>query len=621
MCGITGFTGSGNDADIRRMAGTIAHRGPNDETFFHAGDTRFGFRRLSIIDLEGGRQPLWNEEKTVAVIFNGEIYNFQTLRDELLAKGHRFTTKSDTEVIVHLYEEEGERLFVRLDGMFAIALYDIPKKRLLLARDRLGKKPLYYAALHDVFLFASEPKAILAHPSFKKELDIDALNLYLSYEFVPAPRSIYKNMYKLEPGSYLVRENGKTRMESFWHLAFKKEPERTEVECIKTLDELLAEAVRARLVSDVPLGVYLSGGIDSSLVAWYAARESRTPLETFTVSFTEGGYDETRYARMVAEQLKTKHREEHLSSSRALRYLDTAIEIFDEPLADAAVLPSLLLAEWSKRHITVALGGDGGDELFLGYQNIPAHILHRAYRALPQLLKRGVIRPLVNRLPTDDAYFSLPFKAKRFVKGDESATLFEQDLAWRGSFGPDEKERLLMPDVMRGNIAECELARRAAEAGTNDFFQTLTYLYLKQYLADDVLVKVDRASMAFGQEVRAPLLDYRLAEFAVNLPVGMKFRRMKGKYLLRKVMDGRLPTDILRRPKKGFGVPVAEWLRTDLKPLADKFFAPEYLARQGLFNPLYIAELYGRHLARRGDYRKELWTLLVFQLWYNRWIA
>ncbi|MSU54984.1 MAG: asparagine synthase (glutamine-hydrolyzing) [Candidatus Taylorbacteria bacterium] len=622
MCGITGFVGKGDEETIKRMTSTIAHRGPNDETFFHSGETHFGFRRLSIIDIEGGRQPVWNENKTVVAIFNGEIYNFESLRNELQAKGHTLISKSDTEVIVHLYEEEGENLFSKLNGMFAIALWDITTNKLLLARDRLGKKPLYYALVDNTLIFGSEPKALLAHPSIKKELDIESLNLYLEYEFVPSPRSIYKNIFKLEPGSYLTYKNQNLEIKSFWNLDFTKKTEQTEIENMKQLNSLIKEAVSIRLTSDVPLGVYLSGGLDSSIIAWYASKKSSKPLETFTVSFAESGFDESGYARTVANLLKTNHHEERLTATKALSYLEKAVEIFDEPLSDASILPNLFLAEWSKQHITVALGGDGGDELFLGYQNIQAHSLNRLYKKIPGFIRHDLIEPLVRKLPSNDAYFSFPFKSKRFIKGaGKNLNDFEQDLAWRGSFSNEDKKFLLSENFNTENIGAKELERHITDSKTQDFFERLTYLYLKQYLADDILVKVDRSSMAFGQEVRAPLLDYRIVEFAANLPTNLKFKNLKGKYLLKKIMRGRLPDEILDRPKKGFGVPIAEWLRGDLKPIADKYFSEAHLKTQGIFNHQYVRKLYADHLAKRADYRKELWTLLVFQLWYNRWIS
>src|SRR3989344_454518 len=617
MCGIAGFVGKGNEEVIRAMTNTLSHRGPDDENYYIDGETHFGFRRLSIIDVVSGRQPISNEDGTVVVMFNGEIYNYQALQKEVQALGHHLKTKSDTEVIAHLYEEVGEKVFEKLQGMFAIALWDKKKRQLLLARDRLGKKPLYYSLRNGTLIFGSEPKALLKYPDFKRSINQDALSLYLGYEFVPTPYSIYENIHKLEEGSFLRFANGSYDIKRYWDITLEDKLEKTLQENIKKLDTLLGDAVASRLVSDVPLGVYLSGGLDSSTIAWYAQKASKRPINTFSIAFDEKSYDESAYARMVAGHIGSYHHEERLTITRALDMVEKSASFFDEPLADASLLPTMLLAQFSRKHVTVALGGDGGDELFLGYPNFRAHKLQNIYRRFPSILGKNIIPWLVSRLPSSDDYFSFPFKAKRFLRGQNEEPLI-QDLFWRGSFSPDEKRALLLHPLAKDLSLEL-IRERLSGIYSNDFFQKLSYLYLKQYLMDDVMVKVDRASMAFSQEVRAPFLDSRVVEFAANLPTSFKLHNSEEKYILKKLMAGRLPAGIINRPKKGFGVPVSAWLRKELRPLCEEFFSKSYLEKQGIFQPKIVEHLYRGHLKRRADHRKELWTLLTFQLWYNKW--
>lgn len=618
MCGITGFVGTGDRDMLEAMMERIHHRGPDDANVYIDRRAYLGFRRLAIIDLISGRQPMSGEDGNVTVVFNGEIYNHARLREILSSLGHHFTTASDTEVIVHGYEAYGEKIFSMLSGMFAIAVWDAREEKLLLARDRLGKKPLYYSLTDSgTFVFGSEPKALLAHGTVKRQLNLEALNLYLTYEFVPTPHSIFESIYKLEPGQYLTYIQGSLKKTSFWNLGDSiREPLSISfTDMLHGLDTHISRAVESRLMSDVPLGVYLSGGLDSSTIAWYAQKLSRVPIDTFTIAFQEESYDESSYAKKVAEALGTRHHEEQLSIQHASSLLTELVQYIDEPLADPSIIPTFLLARFSRKSVTVALGGDGGDELFLGYQNMQAHRFNQWYRLLPYPIRRMCARA-AGILPVRDDYFSFPFKVNRFMRGQKHS-LFRQDLSWRGAFDDAEKQRLLARPLP-GNAFH-EMETHLSDMSGVGTYEQLMYLYIKQYLMDDVMVKVDRATMAASQEARAPFLDYELVEYASRIPPQFKLPR-GGKYILKKLMEGRLPKEIVWRSKKGFGVPVAGWLRHHLKPLLHVYLSDSYLGAQGIFSVKEVTRYLNDFKTGRRDVRKELWTLLAFQVWYDHWI-
>ncbi len=606
------------------MAATIAHRGPDDESFSLGDNFGFAFRRLSIIDLQTGRQPITNEDETVWLMVNGEIYNYKVLRANLERHGHVFKSHSDIEVIVHLYEDVGERAFEHLDGMFAIALYDTKTQTLLLARDRLGKKPLYYSNFNNTMVFGSEIKALLAYPSIPRELDNNSVSLYCAYEFVPTPHSIFKGIQKLEPGHYLKYQNDTISIDKFWDIAaVLSAPLESEQEIITRLDGLFAQAVCERLMSDVPLGVFLSGGIDSSAIAYYAQQASSAPIYTFTLGFSEVSFDESKYARLVANFLGTRHLEIKLSVHDALGLFDDAAQLMDEPLGDAQVLPSLLLSRFTKRQVSVVLGGDGSDELFLGYQHFPAHAASRLLQYVPRGV-RAMAEEISARIPVGSGYFSLGFVIQRFFKGQGlKLNSFERDLVWRGSFAPYQQQELFHPHFYRQinpQSAFDEIEKRITEVGGNHWLDVLSRIYLKQYLMDDCMTMVDRTSMRYGLEVRAPFQDYQLVEFVLGLRTNMKMRNFKGKYIFKKLLKDKLPNQIIHRKKKGFAIPTAQWLRNELRGVADDLFSPSFLAQQGIFNKTYVRRLYEQHLSGKKDFRKELWTLLMFQLWYTRWL-
>ncbi|HAM95388.1 TPA: asparagine synthase (glutamine-hydrolyzing) [Candidatus Azambacteria bacterium] len=622
MCGIAGFIGQGDKKILSQMTDSIRHRGPDDEGFFVLGETHLGMRRLSIIDLAGGKQPIFNEDGQIAVIFNGEIYNFLELKDKLVKNGHQFKTKSDTEVIAHLYEEEGEKLFEKLNGMFAIALWDDRKKKLVLARDRFGKKPLYYCVFDQTFVFGSELKAILKHPSVKKELDMEALNYYLTYEYVPTPKTIFKNIFKLEPASYLIFQNGKIRKEKFYDIKFGVYPEKlSEKEYMSELDKQLERAVSSRLISDVPLGIFLSGGLDSGTIAYYAQKASSQKIKTFSIGFSDPSFDESVYARKVSHHLDTEHHEHILEAEELFNLVPKITDLLDEPLADASIVPTYLLSKFTKEKVTVALSGDGGDELLMGYPTFQAHQLAHYYLKIPRGIREKFIKQIIGRLPVSFGNISLDYRLKRFILGLEYKPEYH-DLIWIGSFTDKEKKKLFRPEILQSlsNVNEFDiLDRYEQEVKGRPFLEKAVYLYLKTYLLDDILVKTDRASMFASLEVRAPFLDYQLVDFINSIPIDLKLKGFTTKYILKKLMADKLPLDIVNRKKKGFGVPVARWLRGELRPLLLEVLSRENIEKYGIFNYAYVKQLIDEHLSGRRDNRKLLWTVMIFQMWQQKW--
>ena len=622
MCGICGMVGPDPvDPDVlARMTATLRHRGPDDEGAFIASydsvAVGLGFRRLSIIDLESGNQPISNEDGSVQLVLNGEIYNFRELRRDLEARGHRFTSHVDVEVLVHLYEEHGARCVDHIDGMFAFALWDAKRQEMLLGRDRFGKKPLYWAEAGGGLVFGSELKALMRHPLCRRELDRESLSRYLAAEYVPTPRSIIAGVRKLPGGCVLRWARGRISTERYWDLSFQAGEARPDQEYVDEFGERLRAAVSRRLVSDVPLGAFLSGGIDSSsVVAMMVDVLGPDAVKTFSIGFGESSFDESGHARRVAEHLGTEHHEETFTARTMLDLLPTVAGFLDEPFADASILPTYLLSRFARESVTVALGGDGGDELLAGYPTFPAD---RVASRLP--LSRGiasrVLTPLADRLPVSTANFSVDFKVKRFLRGaglpDDA-----RHAAWLGSFSESEQVALL------GTVAGDPLAETRetfARAPTTDPVHRLVYMYARTYLQDDILVKVDRASMACSLEVRSPFLDTGLADFLGTVPSRLKLRRLGTKHILKRALSPMLPDGIAKRPKKGFGVPVAEWLKNELRePLLEEL-APERLRAQGIFAPGEVQRLVNEHMSGRRDHRKPLWTLFMFQLWHREWM-
>ncbi len=634
MCGIVGFLTT-KAADIpeseilRKMRDVLIHRGPDDAgEYIRPIDEKgpfvfLGHRRLSIIDLSGGHQPLSNEDETVRVIFNGEIYNFEELREELKGRGHRFRTRSDTEVIVHAYEEYEENCFRYFNGMFAIGIWDEKRNRLILARDRSGKKPLYYCSLNGTFLFASELKAIMAYPAFPKEVDSLSLLKYLFFEFVPCPHTIFKDAQKIPAASYFIWDRKGNEVRQYWSPfdpQKKGELKLSETEAESRMVELLGESVKRRLISDVPLGVFLSGGIDSSTVAALAQKEIPSNVKTFSIGFEDPSFDESKYASLASKYIGTEHHEQMMRPEDLLDLVPSLPDILDEPMADASVLPTYLLSKFTRGHVTVALGGDGGDELFAGYPTYLAHKFAGYYERFLRVFHPMVAR-LANLLPVSDDNISFDFKIKKFLSGIGHSDGIRNSV-WLGSFPFSEHGKVLSPEIHaqlnRDQLVE-EIVHYEKEYPYDDELTKLQLLDFKLYLQESILTKVDRASMACSLEVRAPFLDHKLVEFVMSLPSALKLKGLTSKYILKKAMKNRLPDDVIKRPKKGFGVPVAKWVKGPLKELFGDFLSSNRIKREGFFNPEYVAQLLQDHLLNKRDNRKQLWTLLVWELWIDRY--
>ncbi|MDX6612202.1 MAG: hypothetical protein QOD75_1388 [Blastocatellia bacterium] len=630
MCGITGWANldtrtpppEGAADLLHAMCERMVHRGPDSEGLLVREGVALGMRRLAIIDLVTGEQPTLNEDESVAVILNGEIYNYRELRTRLEKRGHSFRSTSDTEVLPHLYEEYGTGMVQHLNGMFAFALWDAKRRRLFIARDRFGEKPLYWGIFDDTLLFASEPKVLLAHPAVRPGLNLNALRQYLSYDYIPAPLSIYEGINKLPAAHTLTLENGRVDVQRYWRLSYQTTtPVPTEREAAEHLEGLLADSVSMRLVSDVPLGILLSGGVDSSTVAAMAVRASSEAVKTFSISFAESSFDESSYARAVAKYLGTDHHEERLSANLAANLVSEIGSWMDEPFSDPSLLPTYLLSRFTRKHVTVALGGDGGDELFAGYPMYLGHRWAGVYARLPRFVRRGVIEPLVNALPVKTKNMSFDYKARRFVLGADYEQVARHHI-WFGSFTPEEQNALLSSEVRDHSDGDIYGHARAllADCDSDDVVERMQSLDTQLYLSEDILTKVDRASMAVSLEVRAPFLDPRIAEYAASLPSSYKLHGRKTKYILKRAVADLLPPFVLRRGKKGFGVPVAEWLKGKLRPLTRDLLSPERLRRSGLFDPVYVARLQSEHERGVANHRKLLWTLLMFELWHESFV-
>ena len=628
MCGITGWADSvsdkptlgGDEALLRRMCAKMTHRGPDAEGIWLGNGAALGMRRLAIIDLKTGDQPFWNRDKSVFAIANGEIYNFRELRVELEKKGYTFNTDSDIEVLPHLYDEYGSDFVEKLNGMFAIALWDLQKKRLILARDRFGEKPLYYGVFNKKLIFASEPKVLLEHPNVKPGLDLSALNQFLSFDYVPAPRSIYDGIYKLPAAHLLTWTEGEFELTEYWRLGFNKlTPVHTVDDAAEHLRELLCDSVDMRLISDVPLGVLLSGGIDSSTVAALAQKNSAKRIKTFSIGFEEDSFDESEHARKVANHLGTEHFEQRLSVDTAKDLIADIGKWLDEPLSDGSLIPTFLLSRFVREHVTVALGGDGGDEIFAGYPMYPGHKAARIYNRIPGFVRSNLIEPAVERLPSSTRNISFDYKAKRFVRSANYDQITRHH-SWFGSFSAEEKKGLLSKRF-HDAVETDDIYENARELLKNsnavDPIEQMQLIDMKHYLAEDILTKVDRASMAVSLEVRAPFLDHRVAEYAASLPSGYKLRGRTTKFILKRAVNDLLPDSIIKRPKKGFGIPIAEWLKGPLNPLLHEMLEQERLKKQDLFNPKAVHTFIRDHQEGKSNNYKQLWTLLVFQLWYE----
>ncbi len=621
MCGICGVAmaerGATPDLEaVRRMSTRLVHRGPDSDGLFHEDGVALAARRLSIIDLEHGDQPISNEDGTVTVVQNGEIYNHRELRAELQRRGHRFRTHCDTEVLAHLYEEHGEDFAERLRGMFAVAIWDSRQARLLLARDRFGIKPLYYRVADGALSFASELKAMLEQPGFSRQLDPRALAAFLAFNSIPAPLTVFAEARKMPAGTVAVWRGGELRQKRYARprpVAAERTRRGPTGELAAELRETLRDSVRAHLVADVPVGVLLSGGVDSGGLAALAAGEQGAGVKTFSVGFEEASFDELDRARLVAERYGTDHHEIILRPDAA-ELLPKLVEAFDEPFGDSSALPTYLVSELAAGEVKVALSGEGGDELFGGYYTYVADLLAPRVGRLAALAA-----PLVEALPSSDAKVSFDYKAKRFVRAARLPAL-ERHHAWKEIFSPAQTAALMGARDRGWDPVDLYRERYAETAGAEPLAR-LQDVDLGIYLADDLLVKTDRASMAHSLELRVPFLDNEVAAFALGLATPLKVRGLAKKRLLRRALAPLLPREILRAPKQGFSIPVAAWLRGPLQGFARETLAPETLARQGCLDPATATALLNRHCSGQEDLSRQLWGLMAFTLWFERYAA
>lgn len=605
-------------AVLERMCRVMYHRGPDDDGFYRDRHAGLGMRRLSIIDLETGQQPVTNEDGTLWLVFNGEIYNYREIRRELERRGHAFASKSDSEVIVHAYEEHGDGCVDHFNGMFAFAIWDAARRRLLLARDRVGIKPLYYWARADRLVFGSELKALMAHPDVPREVDPVALDQFLTVEYVPTPRTILKDVRKLPPGHRLVFQEGRVSLERYWDVPLLDVPDE-EPACVEMLADLLADSVRMQLVSDVSLGAFLSGGIDSSTVVAFMAKASTAPVRTFSVGFEDVTYNELPYARAVAVHFGTDHHEEILHPDIA-DLAEQLVGHLDEPLGDFSIFPTYLVSRMASRWVKVVLSGDGGDELFGGYETYVAQRMDRFYRWLPGPLRRNALPALMGLVPPRPSKKGLVNKAKRFVEG-AALTPSLQHARWMIFLSGRDRAALYqegMRAALDGSAPEDFLQSHFRSAPYADPLARQQYVDVKTYLADDILAKVDRTSMAASIEARVPLLDHRVVEFAMNLPAPMKLQGGRTKVILRRAMAGHLPGMVLAKPKQGFSIPLKHWLCGPLRPLMADLLSADGLRRRGYFDPACVARWMSEHLEGRANHSHKLWALMVFELWHQR---
>jgi asparagine synthase (glutamine-hydrolysing) len=622
MCGIVGIA-SANDTfrtseeTIHQMCEEIVHRGPDDEGIYVKDGVGLGVRRLSIIDLSGGHQPVFNEERTIWIVFNGEIYNFHELRPELEKKGHRFYTCTDTEVIIHLYEEYGAKCVQKLRGMFAFALYDDRRHRLLLARDRLGKKPLHYALVNDRLLFASEIKSILAVAPELATINRQALLEYMLVGYVPDPITAFLPIQKLPPGHLLEFQSGRVRVRQYWDLPqFGTHHPHSEQECLEELEHLLEEAVRIRLIADVPLGAMLSGGMDSSTVVALMARFSSRPVKTFSIGFRDADFNEAEYARMVAQKFGTEHQELILEPN-IVETVETLTRSLEEPFGDSSVLPTYYISRLARQHVTVALSGDGGDELFAGYDRYRIHLQERSFDWIPTFAGRWYREQVHPRLPyklpaRNLAYsISLPWQ-ERYLEG-VSIQAFVREMA------------LLSEDFRTTALADTDslnvLRRYLDRAPASDPLSRILYLDTKTYLPGDILTKVDRMSMLNSLEARVPILDHKFVEWVAGLSPEWKMRGQTQKYIFRKLAERvGVPKEVLYRKKQGFALPLVHWMRNELKDLILTILLEPRTLQRGYFNPRGVRRLLDEHFQCRRDHSARIWRFLIFELWHRNFL-
>lgn len=632
MCGICGIFNYRNDVPIdeavlKKMADTLLHRGPDDEGMYLGYRNKIGLahRRLSIIDLETGHQPIHNEDKSIWIVFNGEIYNFPELKLELEKKGHKFYTKTDTEVIVHLYEESGINCLDKLRGMFAFGLWDEHNRQLILARDHVGRKPLSYMMLDGKLIFGSEIKAMLTYPQVKREVNFEAIHYYLTYQYIPSPLTAFKDIYKLPPASYLIcDEKGNVKIERYWHLSYNKKSNWKEDEYCLRIKEMLRESTKIRLISDVPLGAFLSGGIDSSAVVGMMAKCSSTPVKTFAIGFEEKDFSELNYSRIVSKHFSTEHHE-FIVKPKAMEILPKLIWHYNEPYADVSAIPSYYVASQTRKYVTVALNGDGGDENFAGYDRYKAHMLvhYYHYKKLPDFLRKKLFPKIVNLLPESTKRNDFFRRLKRFVNAS-SVSDYQRNYSLLTIFDEKQLEDIYTLEFFNKikiiNLYNY-LEVRYLESGSKDLLDQLQYTDFMTYLPEDLLVKMDIATMANSLEARSPFLDHKLIEFVAQIPSHLKLgKRLTSKYILKRALKDFLPAEILNRPKMGFGVPIGKWFREELKDYMKEILLSSKTLSRNYFKEPKVTQLINDHISGKKDNGYRLWTLLNLELWHRMFI-
>ncbi len=626
MCGIVGFVNAGAKAVSReiveKMNSCIVHRGPDEDGFYVKDNVALAMRRLSIIDLAEGQQPIFNEDKTKLIVFNGEIYNFQELRKNLENNGHKFKTHSDTEVIIHLYDEYGVDCVQHLRGMFAFAIWDTTEKTLFIARDRVGKKPLLYShQSNGDLIFGSEFRALLAHPDISREVDFEAIDSYLSFLCVPAPQTAFKQIRKLEPGHWLRWKAGKIETNRYWLPDFSKKIKISEEEAIEETTRILRESVKLRMISEVPLGAFLSGGVDSSVVVALMAQESDKPVKTFSIGFEEQDFSELKYAKKVAEHVGAEYNE-FIVKPDALEVLPKLVEHYGEPYADSSAIPTYYVAKETRKYVTVALNGDGGDESFAGYERYAAMQIAQLYHRFPKVLRKALIEKPVSLIPTSELKKSRVRDAKRFLQA-ASMEKTERYFHWTTVFREQAKADLYTEDFIQTvaeNDASDVLSKWFEKANGSGILDTTLLTDQMTYLPNDLLVKVDIASMANSLEARSPFLDHNVIEFAASLPENLKMRQFKTKSLLKKVAAKLVPKEVIYRRKMGFGVPIGNWFRGEMKNFVKDILLSEKSLNRGIVKSDVLQKYVEEHINAERDHTFQIWTLLMLELWFQRFI-
>lgn len=625
MCGIVGTVNRSGPIQrdvLEAMNRAIIHRGPDEDGFYVKDNVGLAMRRLSIIDLAGGQQPIHNADKTKWIVFNGEIYNFHELRTDLEKRGHRFYTNSDTEAIIHLYDEYGKDCVQHLRGMFAFAIWDDKEKELFIARDRVGKKPLLYSHWQNGdLIFGSEFMAMLQHPAITRDIDHEAIDAYLSFLCVPAPLTAYKEIRKLEPAHWLSWKNGEIKTERYWLPDFSKKIKINEEDAIEETTRILRESTKLRMISEVPLGAFLSGGVDSSTIVALMAQESSQPVKTFSIGFEEQDYSELKYAKRVAEHVGAEYHE-FIVKPDALEVLPTLVEHYGEPYADSSAIPTFYVSKETRQYVTVALNGDGGDESFAGYERYAAMQIAEKLAKFPGNLVRQAVGFPLKFAPTSELKKTRIRDAKRFITAAKLPTT-ERYYKWQSSFNRQAKQEMYtdeFADNVRSFDASGSLEKWFNSANGSGILDSTMLVDQMTYLPNDLLVKVDIASMANSLEARSPFLDHKVIEFAASLPESIKMKRFKNKDLLKKVAAKLVPAEVIYRRKMGFGVPIGNWFRGEMKGFLKEILLSESSLKRGIIKPEIITRYVDEHLSSKRDHAHQLWTLMMLELWFKRFI-